>query len=137
MSYSEQKLLQEIEQVQIDLRSISTRCAQRFDEVGDVADYACHIRDSNTYWARQQLCLEELERLEQAQMRHREGRYGLCESCGNQIEPARLQTIPYATRCAKCQRLISGQDRDNRRRSRRGCFIPNTDAQAEDRVETN
>jgi DnaK suppressor protein len=31
------------------------------------------------------------------------GRYGLCRDCGEAIAPARLQAMPFATRCVACQ----------------------------------
>lgn len=31
-----------------------------------------------------------------------EGEYGCCEDCGDDINLARLEVVPYATRCMKC-----------------------------------
>ena len=31
------------------------------------------------------------------------GSYGLCEACGDPIALARLQAVPFATRCVPCQ----------------------------------
>lgn len=31
------------------------------------------------------------------------GYYGICQRCGGSIDPARLQTIPWAKYCYKCQ----------------------------------
>ena len=33
-----------------------------------------------------------------------EGRYGICESCGQPIEPARLKALPHVTLCLKCKK---------------------------------
>jgi DnaK suppressor protein len=33
-----------------------------------------------------------------------EGSYGLCERCGREIEPERLEAIPYATLCIEDKR---------------------------------
>jgi DnaK suppressor protein len=33
-----------------------------------------------------------------------EGNYGLCEKCGNLIEPKRLEAFPSATSCMSCKR---------------------------------
>jgi DnaK suppressor protein len=38
-----------------------------------------------------------LERLER-------GRYGQCEECGEEIEQARLEAVPFALYCVSCQR---------------------------------
>jgi len=32
------------------------------------------------------------------------GTYGLCERCGNPIEPARLEALPHALLCLTCKR---------------------------------
>lgn len=39
---------------------------------------------------------DALERFEQ-------GTYGSCEQCGSEIDPARLQALPYVTLCLRCQ----------------------------------
>ena len=31
-----------------------------------------------------------------------DGSYGICENCGEQIGPARLEIVPEATRCVVC-----------------------------------
>ena len=46
----------------------------------------------------------ELRQIEDALKRMAQGRYGLCDSCGEAIPTARLQALPYAQRCVKCQR---------------------------------
>ena len=46
----------------------------------------------------------ELARIENALERMRNGEYGLCEGCGTNIPLARLNALPYATYCIKCQR---------------------------------
>lgn len=46
----------------------------------------------------------ELTSIENALERMREGEYGSCEGCGEGIPMARLQALPYATMCIKCQR---------------------------------
>lgn len=60
----------------------------------------------------------ELAQIENALERMRTGQYGVCESCGHNIALARLQALPYATLCIKCQRELeqemaaSGADTD-------------------------
>jgi DnaK suppressor protein len=44
-----------------------------------------------------------LEQVEDALSRFSEGTYGLCEQCGEAIDPARLKALPYATLCMRCQ----------------------------------
>jgi DnaK suppressor protein len=51
----------------------------------------------------------ELARIEYALERMREGQFGICEGCGVNIPLARLQALPYATFCIKCQREAERQ----------------------------
>lgn len=44
-----------------------------------------------------------LERIDSALARMDEGSYGTCERCGQPIDPARLEAIPYAHRCFVCE----------------------------------
>jgi DnaK suppressor protein len=46
----------------------------------------------------------ELARIENALERMRQGQYGVCEGCQCSIPIARLNALPYATLCIKCQR---------------------------------
>jgi RNA polymerase-binding transcription factor DksA len=34
------------------------------------------------------------------------GKYGICERCGQPIDPARLEVRPDATLCLNCQREV-------------------------------
>lgn len=44
-----------------------------------------------------------LTQVEEALARLDEGTYGICESCGRAIHPARLKAIPYAKLCIDCK----------------------------------
>lgn len=46
---------------------------------------------------------ELLEQNESALRRLDEGKFGLCENCGNPIGKARLEAFPKATMCVKCK----------------------------------
>lgn len=45
-----------------------------------------------------------LVQIDDALRRMDAGSYGLCERCGEAIEPERLEAIPYATMCMECKR---------------------------------
>ena len=51
----------------------------------------------------------ELARIEYALERMHEGQFGVCEGCGTGIPMARLNALPYATYCIKCQREAERQ----------------------------
>jgi DnaK suppressor protein len=44
-----------------------------------------------------------LKQVERALYRFDNGLYGICESCGDAIDPARLKALPHAARCFDCQ----------------------------------
>jgi phage/conjugal plasmid C-4 type zinc finger TraR family protein len=39
------------------------------------------------------------------------GGYGICEDCDSPIAPERLEAMPNATRCVKCQASYEGSSR--------------------------
>jgi DnaK suppressor protein len=43
-----------------------------------------------------------LEEIDHALARIQEGRYGVCDSCGGTISPARLEARPEASLCIEC-----------------------------------
>ncbi|MFN2165518.1 MAG: TraR/DksA family transcriptional regulator [Anaerolineae bacterium] len=48
----------------------------------------------------------KLESINAALRAIEKGLYGICERCGNQIDPARLEVRPDATLCLDCQREV-------------------------------
>lgn len=47
-----------------------------------------------------------LRLVEEAMDRLSEGSYGECTNCGDEISPKRLEAIPWAPHCIKCQELM-------------------------------
>src|SRR5262245_54504601 len=45
---------------------------------------------------------EKLREVEAALERVHSGEYGMCEDCGNEINPERLEALPTARRCIEC-----------------------------------
>ncbi len=48
------------------------------------------------------LGVQEIQQIHRALHQIETGTYGLCESCGARIPNARLEILPFATRCTKC-----------------------------------
>jgi RNA polymerase-binding protein DksA len=74
-----------------------------YDE--DLADVA-----STTFEREKTIALESsvqatLTQVEEALQRIKAGTYGICQRCGNPIDFARLQVLPYATLCINCKEL--------------------------------
>lgn len=55
--------------------------------------------------------LESLIEVEAALAKFNGDNYGLCENCGNPIEPARLEALPKAKLCLNCKSLQGGNAR--------------------------
>jgi len=58
------------------------------------------------------LTLENRVRQEMATVEHaldkvKKGTYGLCDNCGQPINPERLEALPQANLCLKCKELLS------------------------------
>lgn len=93
------RLLEEIEQFRITGR----------DNLG----YGNHQADDATdafEQAKELSLLQNSERVlaqvDSALARFEKGAYGVCERCGEQIDPARLKALPYATLCMHCQQRL-------------------------------
>jgi len=52
-----------------------------------------------------------IESIEYALRQAQEGAYGVCERCGEPIDPARLEVVPEATLCVSCKSIVERQSR--------------------------
>lgn len=50
----------------------------------------------------------DLIQMEEAERKIREGSYGICEECGDEIGEGRLALIPFANFCVDCQKRREG-----------------------------
>src|SRR4030042_5800278 len=50
---------------------------------------------------------QEMSDIENALEKFEKGTYGLCENCGQPIDPARLEVLPQAAYCLKCKALLT------------------------------
>jgi DnaK suppressor protein len=98
-----QEILKKLKYLQEDLRSLAEPSA-------DEADVDVYEREK--IWALIQSQRRKLESTERALESAEKGTYGICENCGERIDPARLEILPQATLCLKCQREY---ERKNRR----------------------
>ena len=100
----EQRLLKELDQVRAGLQTVGDQCMRCADWGSNIADQANHVVELSTNGALRRLYLHRLTQLEQAWARCRSGQYGVCESCGSQIDPDRLKALPDTTLCVRCRR---------------------------------
>ena len=76
---------------------------------GDVVDAALDSVQDEISSQLAEVESRELARIEVALEGMRDGHYGVCEGCGTGIPMARLNALPYATYCIKCQREAERQ----------------------------
>jgi len=71
---------------------------------GDAADAAFGAAGEELSSQLAELEAKELNQIERALVRLKQGTYGLCEVCSAKIPVARMNVLPYSTLCIKCQR---------------------------------
>ena len=73
-------------------------------EVGDAADFALDAEHHEISSQLAEVESAELAQIDVALERMSSGEYGVCDECRRSIPLGRLQAVPYATLCIKCQR---------------------------------
>ncbi len=77
---------------------------------GEHAGYGNHMADdaSEIFEQEKNLALIQnlkdlLAKVERALRKFDNGAYGVCEDCGETIDPARLEALPWAAHCVRCK----------------------------------
>ena len=70
---------------------------------GDVVDFALDAAQDEISSQLAEVESRELAHIEAALEKMREGTYGKCEGCSENIPLVRMQALPYATYCIECQ----------------------------------
>jgi len=68
----------------------------------DAEDFAQEQEDTEVLEGLGNAGLREIAAIEAALDRIKNGSYGECVKCGEDIAPARLEALPYAALCVKC-----------------------------------
>jgi DnaK suppressor protein len=71
---------------------------------GDSADAAFDSSGEELASQLAEIESREMQQIERALKRLKQGTYGLCEVCNSKIPVARLNALPFSTLCIKCQR---------------------------------
>jgi DnaK suppressor protein len=74
------------------------------DSIGDSADVAFETGSDEMASQLAELDARELNQIERALARLKQGTYGICEGCQRKIPVSRLNALPYTTFCIECQR---------------------------------
>jgi len=83
------------------------------DSAGDLSGYPIHIADisGDIYEQGKEISIIEnisniIGEIDEAILRIDSGSYGICLSCKKEISMERLEIIPYARFCVKCQKEL-------------------------------
>jgi DnaK suppressor protein len=93
-------------EIQEKLRSLRETMPVEATQAADAEEQSVNdfVRDID--WALTQMKAESLAQIDQAIQRLDEGTYGTCEDCGQEIAEARLQALPFALLCIRCQEAV-------------------------------
>jgi DnaK suppressor protein len=100
-----QEIVKEVKHLQTELRNMAEPSA-------DEADVDAFEREKT--WALVQSLQRKLESIDHAIRLAKNGTYGICQDCGERIDPARLDIIPEASLCLQCQRKFERRNRIRR-----------------------
>ncbi len=107
-----QRVLQEkAKEVRVSLSTQSiSDVAARLGEPLDEGDLSHQSHEEWIFLNRNSLDAALLREIHGALRRIEQGTYGVCEECQEQISPKRLDAIPWARNCVKCQERIASHD---------------------------
>ncbi len=72
----------------------------------DIADRAASSSHKEFLFAQSRAERQMLNQVESALLHIREGSFGVCTTCGEDISPKRMEAVPWAVHCVKCQEKI-------------------------------
>ena len=97
------RLLEELEQLNADGRPSEER--REGSPFGKREEEATESLELEKRLAMEKRIKDQLTANDDATRKIDAGTYGICESCGKPIEPARLEILPTARRCMNCKNL--------------------------------
>jgi len=78
-------------------------------EVRDSTDAATASQATSEAFEEGSVASQTLEQVQDALRRIEDGSYGKCTVCGREIEPARLEAIPWTPYCLEDQQKLDGK----------------------------
>jgi DnaK suppressor protein len=77
----------------------------------DIEDAASELEEQEHARALVRELEGQLSSLDLALKKVEQGTYGICERCGQPIDPARLEAVPETTLCLSCKQITEGHGR--------------------------
>jgi len=75
-------------------------------DAADIADRATSSYTKEFLFSQSNNDRQLLQMVETSLLRIREGTFGECVSCGNEINPKRLEAVPWTRYCIECQEKL-------------------------------
>ena len=97
------RLIEELEQLKANVSTSDER--REGSPFGKREEEANEVLELEKRLALEKRIREQLADIEHALAKFDEGTYGLCDSCGKPIDPARLEALPQASLCLNCKTL--------------------------------
>ena len=79
----------------------------RLEDPSDSGDLSQQSHEEWLFLNRNNLEKTLLREVEEALMRIQDGAYGICQECDEPISPKRLQALPWAKFCVRCQEMLA------------------------------
>ncbi|MFC2002334.1 TraR/DksA family transcriptional regulator [Chloroflexota bacterium] len=95
------RLLEELEQLMASARPADER--REGSPFGKREEEATETSELEKRLAMEKRTRELLAKVEHALHKSEQGTYGLCDNCGQHIDPARLEALPQASLCLQCK----------------------------------
>jgi DnaK suppressor protein len=95
------RLTEQLEQIKASLRPVDER--REGSPFGKREEEATEALELEKRLALEKRLRQQLADVEHALHKFEEGTYGLCDACGQPIDPARLEALPQATLCLTCK----------------------------------
>jgi DnaK suppressor protein len=89
---------------QITLQAPTSRVSSESSPFGKREEEATVTFELEKRLALEKNLRDQLGEVEHALDKFKAGTYGLCDNCGQPIEPERLQVLPRANLCLRCKR---------------------------------
>ena len=110
LAHFRERLEAERDRIAADVESTHDRILTNESPNVEQATYGNHQADQATevFEDEKAIALENhqrgiLEEVERALHRIEDGKFGICEDCGQEIAKARLEALPWAALCIDCQ----------------------------------
>ena len=94
-------LTEELEALRSSARSVNER--REGSPFGKREEEATEALELEKRLALEQEIQDRLTKVERALRKFEEGTYGQCDSCGQSIDPDRLEALPHAALCLSCK----------------------------------